>query len=60
MRSDNLFCTTRKIVADGPPHQVLRDLNLLDECGIRPPALNHVLAGWVSTRMPATSTKPRR
>ena len=33
-----------KVIADGPPHQVLLDLGMLRECGIRPPALNHVLA----------------
>lgn len=33
-----------RVIADGPPHQVLRDLGMLRECGIRPPALNHVLA----------------
>jgi len=33
-----------QIVAEGPPAQVLADTQLLNECGIRPPGLNLVLA----------------
>jgi energy-coupling factor transport system ATP-binding protein len=33
-----------EIVAEGPPEQVLQDTLLLEQCGIRPPGLNRVLA----------------
>jgi hypothetical protein len=33
-----------KVIAEGTPEMVLRDTAMLAECGIRPPALNRVLA----------------
>ena len=33
-----------KIVAQGPPHELLNRFDLLEECGVRPPDLNRALA----------------
>lgn len=33
-----------EIIADAPPADLLTRLNLLEECGVHPPELNHVLA----------------
>ncbi|HTW88371.1 MAG TPA: energy-coupling factor transporter ATPase [Candidatus Binataceae bacterium] len=33
-----------EIIADAPPAALLTRLNLLEECGVHPPELNHVLA----------------
>ena len=33
-----------EIIAEGPPHDLMARLELLEECGVHPPDLNRVLA----------------